>query len=398
MLFSPVFFFPSFFLQATMPKSRALIPQAAAKTTATAAKVKPSAKHTTPAQRNAIVAWLEIPANFKLITGSAAFNRTIVAGAKLKKSDAYRALADHVNVVTSAGWTSEQGKTRYDAYLRTYKATKKAAEATGFGVTDEESKKGIKTVDEKLEIMCPNYQQLDRLFGGRQNVQCSTTEETEPPKDEEEDSEVGDNQSDDGALENGFENDEEFVEDERGTNDYSSAGNSSGGSLVDDSTFDESVSLSLEDAVNQSKAATATPGSRKRKSSSSSISSSADLSSSSRGKRNDDFSSVFLRAQESRDEKDSYRLKVESEFRKNELMLKEKVENASLLLKREEMEEAAESRKLEREFKERQLLLEEKKWTAGNELEKQKLKMGLIQAAITSGKTPADLRGYLDLF
>ncbi|KAJ3009675.1 UNVERIFIED_CONTAM: hypothetical protein HDU68_002550 [Siphonaria sp. JEL0065] len=68
-------------------------------------------------------------------------------------------------------------------------------------------------------------------------------------------------------------------------------------------------------------------------------------------------------------------------------MLKEKVENASLALKREEKDEVAELRKLEREFKERQLHLEEKRWDAGTG--KAKAENGIDP--ITSGKTPADL-------
>ena len=46
--------------------------------------------HTSNAQRLAIVDWLEIPANFRLITGSAGINTAVVAGKKLKKSDAYK--------------------------------------------------------------------------------------------------------------------------------------------------------------------------------------------------------------------------------------------------------------------------------------------------------------------
>ena len=40
-------------------------------------------------QVTALIIWLEIPLNFKLITGGAA-KGPVVAGAKLKKSDAYK--------------------------------------------------------------------------------------------------------------------------------------------------------------------------------------------------------------------------------------------------------------------------------------------------------------------
>lgn len=51
---------------------------------------------TTYAQLNAVLEWLEKPQNFKLITGGASQNQ-VIAGLKLKKSDAYRELANAVN-------------------------------------------------------------------------------------------------------------------------------------------------------------------------------------------------------------------------------------------------------------------------------------------------------------
>ncbi|KAJ3081998.1 hypothetical protein HK100_009779, partial [Physocladia obscura] len=56
-----------------------------------------------------------------------------------------------MNKQTIVGWTSEQGKTHYKLYLKTYKQTKTASETTGFGVTEDDEKQGIKTMDEKLE-------------------------------------------------------------------------------------------------------------------------------------------------------------------------------------------------------------------------------------------------------
>ncbi|KAI9319581.1 hypothetical protein BDR26DRAFT_884634 [Obelidium mucronatum] len=325
-------------------------------------------KHTTPAQRKAILAWLEIPSNFRLITGSAAFNQKVVAGAKLKKTDAYKSLAEHVNDVTGAGWTAEQGKTRYEAYLKTYKATKTAATTTGFGITDEDAVAKISTIEEKLEAMCPNYSQLDRLFGERQNIQASATEETDCPINNNanrgSESEDDTSQFEDDAL---FENDqsteeniENSVDAELGSGDTSYT--------------------SLEDAVNRGNR-TPVGMSRKRKTTSTSSNSSTSslldgstLVSNSKAKPTDQFTTA------------------------DELKLKEKMDGGALELKREELGQLLESRALEREFKERQLQIEEKRLETANELEKQKMKMGLIQAAITSGKTPADLKGFLDLF
>ena len=46
--------------------------------------------HTTDGQRLAMIDWLEVRDNFKLITGSAGMKAAVVAGKKLKRTDAYR--------------------------------------------------------------------------------------------------------------------------------------------------------------------------------------------------------------------------------------------------------------------------------------------------------------------
>ena len=51
---------------------------------------------TTWQQLSAVLEWLEIPKNFKLITGGASQGH-VIAGLKLKKTDAYRELASFVN-------------------------------------------------------------------------------------------------------------------------------------------------------------------------------------------------------------------------------------------------------------------------------------------------------------
>ena len=52
--------------------------------------VKLKIPHTTDGQRLAMIDWLEVKDNFKLITGSAGMKAAVVAGKKLKKTDAYK--------------------------------------------------------------------------------------------------------------------------------------------------------------------------------------------------------------------------------------------------------------------------------------------------------------------
>ena len=60
------------------------------------AEGKKRKKKTSERQRDLIITWLEVPKNFNLITGKAAAG-SVVAGTKLKKTDAYQLLAEYVN-------------------------------------------------------------------------------------------------------------------------------------------------------------------------------------------------------------------------------------------------------------------------------------------------------------
>lgn len=129
-----------------------------AKTVATKLPAKQeSVPHTTRAQRAIIVEWLEVPANFKLITGSTAINARVVSGVKLKRSDAYKKLADAVTKGSNITWTQDHAKNRYESYIKLYKKTKQDSEKTGWGLSDEDIDNGLDTVEKKLESLCPYF-------------------------------------------------------------------------------------------------------------------------------------------------------------------------------------------------------------------------------------------------
>jgi hypothetical protein len=61
-------------------------------------------------------------------------------------------------------------KSRYDAYLKTYKEAACESRRTGFGIFEEDEFLNIRTIEEKLEHMSPYFSKMDVLFGDRQNV------------------------------------------------------------------------------------------------------------------------------------------------------------------------------------------------------------------------------------
>jgi hypothetical protein len=141
---------------------------------------KPVKKHTTDGQRIAMLDWLSLEENFKLITGNAGMNAAVVAEKKLKKINAYRGLADYVNLRTDSNWTEKMAQTRYDTLLKKYKLAHRSSLLTGFGCSSEDLKAvpPIDTIPKKLESMCPFYDRLDALFGERENITPSSVFES----------------------------------------------------------------------------------------------------------------------------------------------------------------------------------------------------------------------------
>ena len=132
---------------------------------------------TTWAQKMAILDWLELPPgdNFRLITGSASANLTtgIQAGAKLTKKYAYDSLAAFVNQRCACNWDSKVAMDRYRAYLKIFNDTKRSynnVNGPKYLIGEDDLKRGITTLPQKLNHDCYGYARLDILFGERQNV------------------------------------------------------------------------------------------------------------------------------------------------------------------------------------------------------------------------------------
>eukprot|EP01036_Dinobryon_divergens_P058346 gene58346-77855_t len=130
---------------------------------------------TTWTQYLAIIEWLEVKANFNLVVGAStsAMKTGVVAGAKVTKKSGYVELAAHVNQKCGVKWDYKMAESRYKAYVRKHKKTSRAILNPGgkkFCVGEEDRKRGISTIEQKIDMKCPNFKRMDVLFGGRQNV------------------------------------------------------------------------------------------------------------------------------------------------------------------------------------------------------------------------------------
>ena len=121
-----------------------------------------------------MVLFLEEPDNFKLLTGSAANGKGVVAGQRLSKRHAYDAMAASLNKLIKDKdhiWTPDNAKTRYESYKKRYGNANTASKQTGFGLTEKDYSRGLTTIESKLESpLCPYYDRMNALFGHRQNV------------------------------------------------------------------------------------------------------------------------------------------------------------------------------------------------------------------------------------
>ncbi|MBW0535151.1 hypothetical protein O181_074866, partial [Austropuccinia psidii MF-1] len=59
---------------------------------------------------------------------------------------------------------------QWQTYKKKYMAAKKFKNLTGAEITEEDENKGIKSMSEKLESICPCYAEMDVLFGHKPNV------------------------------------------------------------------------------------------------------------------------------------------------------------------------------------------------------------------------------------
>ena len=132
-------------------------------------------KKTTIAQFHAILEWLEIQENYNLVEGKATstMKTGTIAGAKVTKRSAYSELGAWVNQKCGTEWDRGKAENRFRVYKRMYKSTKRdLLDTTGakFNVGPKDHKKGIFTIEEKLEKCCPYFKRMDILYGGRQNI------------------------------------------------------------------------------------------------------------------------------------------------------------------------------------------------------------------------------------
>ncbi|ETN18557.1 hypothetical protein PPTG_04132 [Phytophthora nicotianae INRA-310] len=135
----------------------------------------------------AIVTWLEHPPNFVKCFGTTGKPSV---GKQSTKTSGFKEM-DNTLFTSSKGKFSlkpHQMRNRFTTYKARYLRTKEYEDSTGAGVTTEDAAKGIHTLKQKLDLMCPWYEKMNDLFDSFDSTEVE--EEgylTEGDKDNEED-------------------------------------------------------------------------------------------------------------------------------------------------------------------------------------------------------------------
>jgi hypothetical protein len=83
-----------------------------------------------------------------------------------KSDDSIAHVNDMCEKKGADAWTTEHARGRWTKYFSKYRTTKgKFTDNTA-----KDLKKGITTINQKLDNDCPNYMRMDLLFGHRQNT------------------------------------------------------------------------------------------------------------------------------------------------------------------------------------------------------------------------------------
>ncbi|KAJ3097693.1 hypothetical protein HK100_005285, partial [Physocladia obscura] len=125
-------------------------------------------------------------------------------------------MAAHVNHTVKVDWSPETARSCYQSWILSYNQTKKKAATTAFGLMEDDQKKGIMTINAKLELLCAYFHRLNILYSRRVNVNPPHLEESgfDAKKAETEKNSEHEDNEDNEDDENNEDNEEEEKEEE----------------------------------------------------------------------------------------------------------------------------------------------------------------------------------------
>ncbi|MBW0461138.1 hypothetical protein O181_000853 [Austropuccinia psidii MF-1] len=117
-----------------------------------------------------MIHWLSVKSNFKSCFGTS--GSTSIGRPPSSKQHGVELMAIEVNKKSQncLNISSSSIQDQWQTYKKKYMTAKKFKNSTWDGIMEEYEVKGIKSMGEKLERMCPCYAKMDVLFGHKPNV------------------------------------------------------------------------------------------------------------------------------------------------------------------------------------------------------------------------------------
>ena len=117
-----------------------------------------------------ITNWLMIQKNYDAVFGTK--HSTKVGRPPKSKVNGYQLMAIHLKAKTKGriDLSAKQMLERFKNYRAKYRKAHMLSISTGFGISAADQEKGIWSVFEKLDSICPYYDKMDELFGKHANV------------------------------------------------------------------------------------------------------------------------------------------------------------------------------------------------------------------------------------
>lgn len=126
---------------------------------------------TSPAQAKAIISYFEDNLDMFRVYISKKTTSAPSSGTIISKSEVVNRMFEKLGRDGAIpGWTLESIEGRVSRVFAKYKATLRQSRTTGFGLSLLEQNRGITTIEEKLEDLCPGFSRLATLHGERQNT------------------------------------------------------------------------------------------------------------------------------------------------------------------------------------------------------------------------------------